>query len=90
MKPAHLFSEFEKLAEEMSIRIVQGKGNFKGGYCILENESVIVVNKNKPMEHRVKCLVEAFSNLKLDSIYVKPVLREMIEKEKETTLFKDN
>jgi len=90
VKPSQIMCEFELLAEQLEIRIVQGKGNFKGGYCILEDESVIVVNKNKPIEHRIKCLVQAFSNFKLDSLYVKPILRDLIEKERETSLFKDN
>ncbi len=52
MKPAKVFQEFEKLAEDLGIRIIQEKGNFQGGYCLLEKEDIIVVNKLKPLEQR--------------------------------------
>ena len=88
MKPTQIVKEFENLAQQMNIRIVQGKGSFTSGYCIVEEEPVIVINRNKPVEHRLKCLINVFSKMKLDNIYVKPVLRKLIEQE--TSLFEDN
>ena len=81
MKPAKVFQEFEKLAEALGIRILQEKGNFQGGYCLLEKEDLIVVNKLKPLEQRNKALAAAFSRLDLSSLYLKPMLRELIKVE---------
>ena len=81
MKPPIIFQEFESIAIEMNIQIIQEKGNFKGGYCLLEEEGIIVVNKLKPMEQRVQALARAFAKLDTSSIYLKPVIREMIESE---------
>ena len=44
MKPTIIFQEFEQLAEALNVKIVQEKGNFKGGYCLLEKEGIIVIN----------------------------------------------
>jgi len=81
VKPAKVFQEFEKLAEALGIRILQEKGNFQGGYCLLEKEDLIVVNKLKPLEQRNKALAAAFSRLDLSSLYLKPMIRELIKVE---------
>ena len=72
MKPAILFQEFEKLAEALDIKIIQEKGTFKGGYCLLEIEGIIVVNKLNPIEQRIRALAQAFSRIDISNIYVKP------------------
>ena len=38
MKPEKLLTLFEELAEKMDINIVQGKGDFHGGMCSLNDE----------------------------------------------------
>jgi hypothetical protein len=81
VKPAKVFQEFEKLAEDLGIRIIQEKGNFQGGYCLLEKEDIIVVNKLKPLEQRNKALAAAFSRLEITGLFLKPVIRDLIEAE---------
>ena len=79
MKPAQIYQEFEKLAENLEITIIQGKGDFKGGYCLLEKEKIIVLNKLKPLEQRIQALSKAFSLLETSNIYIKPAIRNIIE-----------
>ena len=79
MKPTIIFQEFEKLAEKMDIKIIQDKGDFKGGYCLLEKEGIIVVNKLKSLEQRIQALGQAFSSLDTSHLYLKPAIRELIE-----------
>jgi len=81
MKPSTIYQEFEKLAELLKVKIIQEKGNFKGGYCILEKEKVIVINKLKPIEQRIKSLAQAFSQLDISNIHMKPAIREFITSE---------
>tara|TARA_B100000965_G_scaffold263968_1_gene222881 strand:- start:960 stop:1229 length:270 start_codon:yes stop_codon:yes gene_type:complete len=78
LKPNKLLILFDELAEKMDINIVQGKGDFKGGMCHLNDESYIVLNKLKPVEQRLGVLVKEFSKLNLKKIYIQPVLREYI------------
>ncbi len=87
MKKTLIYQEFEKLAEQLEIRLVIGKGSFNGDYCLVEEDKYIVINKNKPIEHKIKRLASAFSKLNLSDIYVKPAIRELIETEKSQTLF---
>ena len=81
MKQTIIFQEFEQLAEALDVKIVQGKGNFKGGYCLLEKEGIIVVNKLNPMEQRIRALAQAFSRLDISKIYMKPAIRNIIDSE---------
>jgi len=81
VKASAIYQEFEKIAETLEVKIIQEKGNFKGGYCILEKEKIIVINKLKPLEQRVKALAMAFSRLDISNIYMKPAIRDIIDSE---------
>jgi len=83
MKPTLVFQEFERLAEFLEVKIIHDKGNFKGGYCLLEKEKIIVINKLKPLEQRIRALAQAFSRLDISTIYLKPVIRDIIDSEVE-------
>jgi len=79
IKPEKLFILFEELAEKMNINIVQGKGDFLGGMCSVNDESYIVINKVKPITQRLNILGAEFSKLNLNNIFVSPALRNFIE-----------
>ena len=81
MKPNKIFQNLIDISEVLGVKIIQEKGNFEGGFCLLEEEQIIVINKLKPIEQRVRALVQAFSQLDTSPIYLKPAIREMIEAE---------
>jgi len=74
-----LYAEFEVLAEKLDLKIIKDKGNFIGGICIIKDEKVIVVNKMKPLEQRLRVLANSFLSYNLDDIYMVPALRAYIE-----------
>ena len=74
-----LYNEFEDLAIKLGFKIIKGKGDFKGGSCIIKDEKVIVVNKRKPIEQKLKILASCFNEIDLDGIYIVPALRAFIE-----------
>lgn len=78
MKARRTYSELKDIFEKLGYKIILDNGNFNSGYCIFENEKTIVINKNKPYENRVKVLSEILSSIKLDNIYIKPYIRELI------------
>ena len=78
MKPNQLMEHFETLAEKLGFRIIQGKGDFNGGGCIIRQDKVIVLNKMKPIEQRLHVLAHEFAIMNLEAIFVVPVLREYI------------
>tara|TARA_B100000700_G_scaffold327384_1_gene441783 strand:+ start:543 stop:794 length:252 start_codon:yes stop_codon:yes gene_type:complete len=79
MKPKDIIREFELLAEQVGIRVIKDTGSFKGGYCIIDNEEVIVINKKRPLENHIKQLSSTFSKMKTNQIFIKPILRDLIK-----------
>ena len=72
------YNELKEVFEKLNYKVVLDKGNFNTGYCLLEHEKIIVVNKNKPFENRVKILSSILSKIDTDDIYLKPKLRELM------------
>ena len=79
MKKVKLYTEFEELGQRLGLKILKGKGDFSGGTCTVNNETVIVINKMKPMEQRLRILATSFLEFNLDEIYMVPALRAYIE-----------
>jgi hypothetical protein len=83
--------EFEELIQELkSVALQLGaevrfeRGDFKGGYCILNNNKVIVVNKMASLQRKIIILSMALKELGVDEIYLTPRLRDVIEEMAET------
>ena len=86
MKKEKLYFEFEELSQRLGVKIIKAQGDFAGGVCILKDETVIVVNKMKPIEHRLKILATSFLEYNLDDIYMIPALRAFIEETRSLAL----
>jgi len=78
LKSRKIYNELKDIFDRIGYKIILDNGNFNSGYCILEEEKVIVINKNKPYENRVRTLSEILSSIELDNIYIKPYIRELI------------
>jgi len=55
--PAYL-KKLEDLLKEGAYEVRYEKGNFKSGYCILEDKRVVVINKFSSLESRIQALTE--------------------------------
>ncbi len=74
-----LMQELRALANEMGATVRFERGDFKGGYCILKESKVIVINKLATLQRKVTILATALNELGIDKIYLTPKLREIIE-----------
>jgi hypothetical protein len=81
MTVEEFFPELESLAEEMGVRIRYEKGDFDGGYCILRDERIIVVNRRLNVSRKVSVISQGLNQLGLDTVYITPVVRLCIEDE---------
>ena len=79
MKKVKLYTEFEELGQRLGLKILKGKGDFSGGTCTVNSETVIVINKMKPLEQRLRTLATSCLEYNLDEIYMVPALRAYIE-----------
>jgi hypothetical protein len=51
-----------------------------GGLCLLKGEYVLIINSKATTTDRVKTLATALKHFDLDQIYLRPVLRELLDK----------
>ena len=74
-------ADLEELAEKIGFEVRFEKGNFKGGYCILRESKLLVVNSRNDHERRITIISKSLKEIGIDDVYIKPGLREIIEKE---------
>ena len=86
IKNEKLYYHFEDLAQKLGLKILKGKGDFVGGTCTVNKETVIVVNKHKPIEQRLRTLANSLVEFDLEKVYMVPAVRAYIE-EQETLEF---
>ncbi|MHB1049456.1 MAG: hypothetical protein ACYC09_05185 [Bacteroidota bacterium] len=81
MKEEELLLEIEQAAQDMGLRIRYEKGDFDGGYCILRDENIIVVNKKLAPIKKCSVIAQALGDFGIDDIYMKPIVRTYVEDE---------
>ncbi|TDJ53760.1 MAG: hypothetical protein E2O46_05560 [Ignavibacteria bacterium] len=71
--------DLKALAAQLGAKVRFEKGDFKGGYCILKESKVIVINKMTNLQRKVMILSAALKELGVDKIYLTPKIREIID-----------
>jgi len=79
-------AELEELAGKLGYSVRFEKGNFKGGYCVLKESRLLVVNSRNDHERRITIISKSLKEIGIDDVYIKPGLREIIEKESKRKL----
>ncbi len=51
-----------------------------GGLCLLRGEYVLIINSKATTMERINTLATALKHFDLDRIYLRPVLRELLDK----------
>jgi len=74
-----LLEDLKSLAAQMGARVRFERGDFKGGYCLLKDDKVVVINKLSTLQKKVTILASALRELGIEDIYLTPKLREYIE-----------
>ena len=63
-----------------SVRIE--KGFFKGGFCLLREQKLFLLNKNIEPSKKINFLAKNLAELEVDTIFLKPEIRDIIERER--------
>ncbi|MGA9294296.1 MAG: hypothetical protein WBV81_17005, partial [Ignavibacteriaceae bacterium] len=58
-----IIQDLKNLASQMGAEVRFEKGDFKGGYCILKESKVIVINKMANLQRKVMILSMALKEL---------------------------
>ncbi len=84
-----MLAELEEVAGKLDYKVRYEKGNFEGGYCILKESRLLVVNSRNEIERRIIIVAKSLKLIGIDDIFVKPNVREIIEKESRRKLASD-
>lgn len=74
-----IVQDLKSIAAQLGAEVRFEKGDFKGGYCILKDSKVIVINKMTNLQRKVIVLSMALKELGADKIYLTPRMREIID-----------
>ncbi|MEA1986164.1 MAG: hypothetical protein U9N76_01585 [Candidatus Marinimicrobia bacterium] len=80
MKPKKILKELETIITENEIDIVHGNGAFSGGFCLLNNLPVVVINKRIPVEEKSTVLVEIIHEKELNYTDCNKSVKEFIDR----------
>ena len=75
----NILIDLKELAVQMGAKVRFERGDFKGGYCIIKEDRIIVINKLSNLQRKVITLTSALKDLGVEEIYLPPKLRELIE-----------
>ncbi len=78
MKPHNILQGFENLIQSLSIDLRYEKGDFAGGLCRLPGKIIFIINPKLPIENKIKLIASELRSLELTHIYIRPVLRKII------------
>lgn len=85
-----LLAELEEIVQRLGYKLRYEKGNFEGGYCLLKESQLFVINSRNEAEKRISIIARNLKELGIDDIFVKPQVRELIEKETAKSELKQN
>ncbi|MBA4310361.1 MAG: hypothetical protein C0425_08495 [Chlorobiaceae bacterium] len=74
-----IVEELKELAKQLGATVRFEKGDFNGGYCLLKESKVIVINKMANTQKKAMILAAALKELGVEQIFLTPKIREIIE-----------
>ncbi len=80
MKPPAVATALEEALRQLGVRVRRERGTFRGGLCVVGDESVVVLNRMHPPEAHVAVLAEALrEHGGTDELYLRPAVRDALE-----------
>lgn len=76
-----LLEELKSLATTVGVKVRFETGNFDGGYCLLREEKLLVINRRSNVTRKIRTLALGLSEYGLDNTFMAPAIREAIDDE---------
>lgn len=81
MKAEDIIEELLDVARQIGVTVRFEKGDFEGGYCVLRAQRLVLINKRLMPTRKASTLALALQNIGLETIFLKPAIRQFIEDE---------
>lgn len=85
-----LLAELEEIVQRLGYKLRYEKGDFEGGYCLLKESHLFVINSRNEAEKRIAIIAKNIKELGINDIFIKPQVREVIERENSKVKSKSN
>lgn len=79
-KSKNTLKKLESLFQELNYRIRYERGNFKSGYCIVNDSRMIVINKFFDTKARIDALLDILGNIDHSSTELTEPSQEILQK----------
>ena len=76
-----IINELLEIFKQIGYKVRIEKGLFKGGFCLLREQKVFLMNKSIEPQKKINFLSKNLAEIGVEGIFLKPVIRELIEKE---------
>ncbi|MBX7041629.1 MAG: hypothetical protein K1X85_01900 [Ignavibacteria bacterium] len=80
-KKETLIEDLTEVLSKLGYEVRVEKGTFKGGFCLLRDQKIFLLNKNLEQDRKIGILAKNISEIGVEGIYLKPNVRELVEKE---------
>jgi hypothetical protein len=81
MKAEELYKELCELAKELGVKIKRDKSAKISGICLVDDEPILVLDTKIPKDRLAAVIATELKRAEIDNKFVKPVLRDFIEKQ---------
>ena len=81
-----LQTKLEDIFKALEYTVRYEKGNFKSGYCILQETKVVVINKFFSLEGKVNALSEILREIDTDDSLLDPAQQKLLQQIRQTEL----
>lgn len=80
-KPEAILEELEKFVKSLGITLRYERGDFEGGYCVLKEQKMIVINKFANTQKRISLLSQSIVEIGIDENLMDENIKNIVEEE---------
>jgi hypothetical protein len=90
MKESLILQHLEETAEKLNIKVCnvnlhRDAYHLKSGLCKIKGEYRIIVDKNIHLSEKIDAFIDALQEFDIDSVYIHPYVRKLLEKKARAT-----
>lgn len=80
-KPETILEELEKFVRGLGINLRYERGDFEGGYCVLRDQKMIIINKLANTQKRISLLSQSIIEMGIEESLMDENIKSIIEDE---------
>ncbi len=86
MKPDQLYEELEQVLTKLGVELredpIDEGVHSRGGLCNIKGRTLLIINRNLTLSEKNELFIQSIQNFDLESIYLKPYVRDIIKQKK--------